>query len=155
MLQQAVPETSELQAATAQITAIVSGMLNAVVPEDQVVCLYCLTVHANLSLQRDLCNIHGVLAVNEHFNLNKSAILSPVVPQPLMESGLDSLGAVELRNSISAAFNLGDLPATLTFDYPSIGQLARFVVSQQPAAQPVDSQELVLQGQDPLGHRHT
>ena len=45
---------------------------------------------------------------------------------PLMDSGLDSLGAVELRNSLSAAFSL-NLPATVVFDYPSIEALSKYV----------------------------
>ncbi len=48
--------------------------------------------------------------------------------QPLMEAGLDSLGAVELRNNLEQAFHVG-LPATLTFDYPTITALADYLAA--------------------------
>ena len=47
----------------------------------------------------------------------------------LMESGLDSLGSVELRNSLSREFSL-ELPATLTFDYPSIAALGVYLAQE-------------------------
>ena len=53
--------------------------------------------------------------------------------QPLMEAGLDSIAAVELRNAITARFGV-EVPATATFDYPSAGQLAGFVSSRNVAA---------------------
>lgn len=46
--------------------------------------------------------------------------------QPLAEAGLDSLGAVGLRNALSARFG-AELPATITFDYPSACALAEHV----------------------------
>lgn len=43
-----------------------------------------------------------------------------------MEAGLDSLGVVELRNALIDRFSL-DLPATVTFDYPTPSALAEYI----------------------------
>ena len=48
---------------------------------------------------------------------------------PLMDAGLDSLGAVELRNSLAQVVGL-DVPGTLVFDYPSVSALAGYLGSQ-------------------------
>ncbi len=56
---------------------------------------------------------------------------------PLVDLGLDSLMAVELRNRLSTELRLDrPLPATLIFDYPSIGHIASFVAIQLAEAHP-------------------
>mmetsp|Transcript_8226 Transcript_8226/g.21814 ORF Transcript_8226/g.21814 Transcript_8226/m.21814 type:complete len:229 (-) Transcript_8226:35-721(-) len=45
---------------------------------------------------------------------------------PLMEAGLDSLGAVELKNAIDTAVGI-ELPGTLVFDYPSVTAMVDYI----------------------------
>jgi acyl carrier protein len=53
--------------------------------------------------------------------------------QPLMESGLDSLASVELRNALASRFGL-DLSPTIVFDYPTADALAAFLATQLQSA---------------------
>jgi len=68
-----------------------------------------------------------------------SPLLSPGVAAdaPLMDSGLDSLGAVEFRSSLEARLSV-QLPPTLVFDYPSlsaiVGYLDETLAAKQGAA---------------------
>jgi len=62
--------------------------------------------------------------------------------QPFMDSGLDSLGAVELRNSLASRFAM-DLPATLTFDYPTIKALSQYLVENLAPVSQVRPLEMV------------
>jgi acyl carrier protein len=72
--------------------------------------------------------------------LDPSAI--PERRQRLMDLGLDSLMAVELRNRLAAGAGEGiKVPATLMFDYPSIEAIARFlrrqlVAGEEPGSAP-------------------
>ena len=58
-----------------------------------------------------------------------------------MQAGLDSLGAVELRNAVSAKFGVA-LPATVAFDFPTTKALALFVAQslRPPEPAPAASQ---------------
>ena len=50
------------------------------------------------------------------------------IDEPLMEAGLDSIGAVELRNSVATKYGI-DLPATITFDQPTVRALGNYLAA--------------------------
>ena len=56
-----------------------------------------------------------------------ASVLGHAVPADasLMETGLDSLGSVELRNTLSQHFGV-ELQATFALDYPNIGAMTRY-----------------------------
>jgi len=52
--------------------------------------------------------------------------------EPLMTAGLDSPGAVELRNELSKRIGI-QLPGTLVFDYPTVGAVTGYIESRVAA----------------------
>ena len=67
---------------------------------------------------RDVVTIAGDVA---------SVEISPT--EPLMDSGIDSLAGIELKNKVEAMYGL-ELPTTAAFDYPSVETLARYIESR-------------------------
>lgn len=63
-------------------------------------------------------------------------IVGAAVPEsePLMQAGMDSLAAVDLRRELTTAFKLEPdaLPPTLVFDYPSVEAIAEFLLPLLP-----------------------
>lgn len=54
---------------------------------------------------------------------------------PLMELGVDSLLAVEVRNALRKAFELEALSATVVFDYRTVRGIGEFILSQLKQSQ--------------------
>ena len=91
---------------------------------------------------------------NVSADLVKAIVGSDVdLDSSLMQAGLDSLGAVELRNAIAAAFSM-PVPATITFDYPTVRLNAQYILAHsspavnaavhaRSAAVPVDQEDLL------------
>ena len=52
------------------------------------------------------------------------------VDRPLKEHGLDSMGAVEIRNRLVRASGVA-MPANILFDYPTVTELGQFLVSER------------------------
>ncbi|CAL6313896.1 unnamed protein product [Bathycoccus prasinos] len=68
----------------------------------------------------------GYLSANEAIigDVQKSLEIN----EPFMDSGLDSLGLLELRQSVMQHFDI-DLPSTVSFDYPTVGELSKYILS--------------------------
>ena len=82
--------------------------------------------------------------------------ITPPDDQPLMDAGLDSLGAVELKNSLATQFSL-DLPVSLIFDHPTIRAIVNYLASQMEQSQPhyAPAQPAASVRTQALEHSHT
>jgi SAM-dependent methyltransferase len=79
--------------------------------------------------REELMNDYVRARVNEVLRLDAGRELDR--RHRLMDSGLDSLMAVQLRNLLESGLGLGrTLPATLAFDYPTIEAIAQFLLQQ-------------------------
>eukprot|EP00889_Picochlorum_renovo_P002073 jgi/Picre1/29103/NNA_004496.t1 len=59
---------------------------------------------------------------------------------PLMAAGLDSLGAVELQNSLQRMLNV-ELPSTFVFDYPTVQAMSAYVAKHVEPTQAASEEE--------------
>jgi acyl carrier protein len=88
--------------------------------------------------------LHDVMSVVE--NVLGTAVDAE---DPLMASGLDSLGAVQLRNAISERFGV-ELPATAALDYPTGSAIATHIAKNTGVAIPGQSSAVVSVGRNEL-----
>jgi hypothetical protein len=69
-----------------------------------------------------------------------------------MAAGLDSLGSVELRNTLESSLAM-PLPPTLVMDYPTAAAIAAYAAAKMPAAAVDDmsDEDVSMSDQDILG----
>jgi len=86
------------------------------------------STQASRSRNTDIADMSAIVR-----EVTQGVLGSNVGPEePLMSAGLDSLGAVELRNSLESRLAMA-LPSTLIFDYPTISAISNFVSSHADA----------------------
>ena len=93
--------------------------------------------------QRAACAISSLEAVLEM--VRRTAGGSVDADAPLMEAGVDSLGAVELRNQLQRAVGDGvALSSTLMFDHPTARQVAVHLRGPEPSAADIGDGNVAL-----------
>ena len=93
--------------------------------------------------QRAACAISSLEAVLEM--VRRTAGGSVDADAPLMEAGVDSLGAVELRNQLQRAVGDGvALSSTLMFDHPTARQVAIHLRGPEPSAADIGDGNVAL-----------
>jgi acyl carrier protein len=107
------------------------------------------------AVQTEMPERHATTLETEIQHIVASIVGFEVLPtHPLMEAGLDSLGAVELRQQLGSHFGL-EVPVTVMFDYPTTAALAKFIssglksrsASEDPATKDVMWQSPVYEAQ--------
>lgn len=91
---------------------------------------------SSVPIDQPLMEVDGaeisIQALYEHASSTESyyIMLSPSdqIHYPYFQAGLDSLGAVELRNAIASEFGI-EVTATLAFDYPTVNAVAGFILA--------------------------
>ena len=74
--------------------------------------------------------IHGDEIAGRVASIVNDAVGRPLdAKEPLLDAGLDSLGAVELRSRLNDEFAV-QLPSTVVFDHPSVYALAEAVAGE-------------------------
>ncbi len=94
---------------------------------------YCFYVFSGIFLMVGDCWYDALMQVSE---VAARIVGAPVpVAEPLMQAGLDSLAAVDLRQELIATFDLNAdaLSPTLVFDYPSVEAIAEHLLPLLPA----------------------
>jgi acyl carrier protein len=77
------------------------------------------------------------------------------IDEPLVDAGMDSISANELRSQLASAVGLAMLPAEVVFDYPTVKDLVTFLeayVDDDARAAPVDREVATAAG---AGAPHT
>jgi len=102
---------------------------------------------------------HGQVAMREYGSISVETVLDVAmelvgenldVDAPLMEAGLDSLGAVELRTRLQVYAAHAPLPSTLVFEQPTVRQIADYLTTLG-----YGPSELVAQAHEQSAHNCT